>query len=137
MLSQCPRFRQNDSNRCSNRTGYVRQSPQINDAHETGSSLSLFLIFLSLCYTQSSGQTGSLWLSVWAANLVFSQGDSCSVFIKECDCPHLVRAALGTGPSLRAPCMGAPLPLTRAERCCKRKGHPLHGSTAARRRSLK
>lgn len=31
-IIQCPRFRQNDSSRCSNRRGYVRQSPQINDA---------------------------------------------------------------------------------------------------------
>lgn len=64
-------------------------------------ALPLFLICFSLLYTQSSGQTGSLWLYVWAANLIFSQGDSCSAFIKGCDCHHLVGAALGARPCPR------------------------------------
>ena len=99
ILYQCPRFRQNDSNSCSNRTGYARQKLYINYAHEIFSSFSLFLVCLFLCYTQSSGQAGSLRLYAWAANLVFSQGDSCLLFIKEYDCPHLVRTTLGKLPS--------------------------------------
>lgn len=124
ILSQCPRFLQNDSNWCSNRTGNARQKPQINCTHGTFSSFSLFLIFLFLFYTQSSGRAGSLWLYAWAANLVFLQGDSCLLFIQEYDCPHLVRTTLGKLPFQFYSQMQSSLSNTTAEWCLPSKGSP-------------
>lgn len=79
-------------------------------AHEIFSSFSLFLIFLFLSYAQSSGRAGSLRLCAWAADLVFSQGDSCLLCIKGCDCPHLVRTELGNLPFPGSFWMRASLP---------------------------